>query len=154
MSSRRAVREAILKAIYAEELGKNSVQDINKQLLKEETGDFPEEHKFAERAFYLTVENKAEYDELISKHINNWEVDRLAVIDKLILRMAVNELLNFEEIPVKVTINEAIELAKSYSTRKSGNFVNGILDAINGDLKKNNKINKTGRGLLETSGKE
>lgn len=65
--------------------------------------------------------------------------------------MAISELLLFEEIPTKVSINEAIELAKKYSTRKSGNFVNGILDAALTHLKKENKINKKGRGLIEES---
>jgi transcription antitermination protein NusB len=65
--------------------------------------------------------------------------------------MSISELLFFDEVPTKVTINEAIELAKSYSTRKSGNFVNGILDAVLNSLKKENKINKKGRGLIEAS---
>jgi N utilization substance protein B len=77
----------------------------------------------------------------------------LAVLDKLIIRMAISELLYFDEIPTKVSINEAIELAKQYSTRKSGNFVNGILDAILGTLTEQGKINKKGRGLIESSGR-
>lgn len=154
MSNRREVREAVLMAAYAEEVGKNPVQEIKKTVIQQKLNGDPDNSHFAEKSFYLTVENKEEYDNIISEHINNWEVNRLAIIDKLILRIAVNELLNFENIPTKVTINEAIELAKNFSTRKSGKFVNGILDAILSDLNKKGRIVKKGRGLVETSDKK
>jgi len=154
MSNRREVREAVLMAAYAEEVGKNPVQEINKTVIQQRLNTDTENSRFAEKSFYLTVENKEEYDKIISEHINNWEVNRLAIIDKLILRIAVNELLNFDSIPTKVTINEAIELAKNFSTRKSGKFVNGILDAILSDLNRKGQINKKGRGLVETSDKK
>ena len=94
-----------------------------------------------------TIINKVEYQEIIDESIENWDLDRLASIDLLILQIAITELLNFEEIPIKVTLNEYIELAKIYSTKKSSNFINGILDKIVQKLKKENKIIKTGRGL-------
>src|SRR5699024_8764957 len=106
---------------------------------------------FSEKLFLLTVDHASGHDKLIQNHIKNWDVSRLAIIDRLILRMAITELLYFEQIPTKVTINEAIELAKDFSTRKSGNFVNGILDAVLSTLKNENKINKKGRGLIESS---
>ncbi len=151
MQNRRVAREAALKAIYAVELGKNSTVDVTKLIIKHTLKEDTESIKFAEKLLLVTVDFAVSHDEIIEKHINNWEVDRLAVIDKLILRMAITELLNFDEIPTKVTINEAIELAKRYSTRKSGNFVNGILDAILKTLISENKINKKGRGLIEAS---
>ncbi|MCC5941379.1 MAG: transcription antitermination factor NusB [Balneolaceae bacterium] len=151
MQNRRAAREAALKALYAVDLGKNSTVDATKHIIKHTLKDDTDSIKFAEKLLLVTVDFAKDHDEMIEKHINNWEVDRLAVIDKLILRMAISELLNFDEIPTKVTINEAIELAKRYSTRKSGNFVNGILDAILKSLIKENKINKKGRGLIEAS---
>ncbi len=151
MHNRRAAREAALKAIYAVELGKNSTVDVTKRIIKHMLKDDTDSVKFAEKLLLVTVDFAKDHDEIIEKHINNWEVDRLAVLDKLILRMAITELLRFDEIPTKVTINEAIELAKRYSTRKSGNFVNGILDAILKNLTKENKINKKGRGLIEAS---
>ena len=84
----------------------------------------------------------------IKQHTKNWEISRLALIDKIILYISLNELTNFPDIPTKVTINEAIDIAKKYSTAKSGRFVNGILDASLIQLEKEQKISKTGRGLI------
>ena len=151
MHNRRASREAALKSIYAVEIGKNSTQDVTRIIIKRALSDDKEAVKFAEKLLLITVDHASEHDEIIDQHIKNWDVSRLAVIDKLILRMAISELLFFDDIPTKVTINEAIELAKEYSTRKSGNFVNGILDAILNQFKKEKKINKKGRGLIEAS---
>ncbi len=151
MQNRRAAREAALKSIYAVEVGRNSTQDVTKNIIKDTFRDDRDSIKFAEKLLLITVDYASDHDNIIEDHIKNWEVHRLAIIDKLILRMAISELLFFDEIPTKVTINEAIELAKSYSTRKSGNFVNGILDAVLSTLKKENRINKKGRGLIEAS---
>ena len=85
---------------------------------------------------------KADFDREIIKKLKNWEFSRVAVIDKVILRMAIAELLYFEDIPPQVSINEAIELAKKYSTAQSGKFINGLLDAIYKKLNKENKIKK------------
>ncbi len=152
MHNRREAREAALKAIYAVEIGMNSTQDVTRYILKDVLTDDTEAIKFAEKLLLITVDFAKEYDQLIEQHIKNWDVNRLAIIDKLILRMAITELLHFDDVPAKVTINEAIELAKEYSTRKSGNFVNGILDAILNRLKDENRIQKKGRGLKQTSG--
>lgn len=151
MQNRRASREAALKSIYAVEIGSNRTQDVTKQIIKQSVSKDNDAFKFAERLLLKTVDNAGELDSIIDHHIKNWEVNRLAIIDKLILRMAITELLYFEDVPTKVTINEAIELAKLYSTRKSGNFVNGILDAVLTTLKKENRINKKGRGLIDAS---
>jgi len=151
MRNRRAAREAALKSIYAVELGKNSTKDAIQNIIKPFCKDDIDSIRFAEKLFLTTVDNSSNFDEIIENHIKNWDVNRLAVLDKLIIRMATSELLYFDEIPTKVSINEAIELAKQYSTRKSGNFVNGILDAILSTLSENGKINKKGRGLIESS---
>lgn len=151
MLNRRAAREAALQSIYAVEVGGNKPQDVTKHIIKYKFTDDQDSIKFAEKLMLLTVDYAAEHDIIIDEHIKNWDVNRLAVIDKLILRMAISELLYFEEIPTKVTINEAIELAKNFSTRKSGNFVNGILDAVLHQFTNENKIKKTGRGLIESS---
>lgn len=151
MSNRRVAREAALKSLYAVEVGNNSTQQVTNVIIKTALKDDTDSVKFAEKLLLITVDNAEEHDKIIDKHIKNWEVDRLAIIDKLILRMALTELLFFKEVPTKVSINEAIELAKKYSTRKSGNFVNGILDAALTYLKNENKIEKKGRGLIEES---
>ena len=109
----------------------------------------PEDKKFASDLLNLTLDNYKKYNEEISKKTSNWDPERIANIDYVILNLAISEFLNFPTIPVKVTINEYIELSKEYSTPKSNVFVNGILDAIVKDYSKNSLIIKEGRGLIE-----
>ena len=85
---------------------------------------------------------------LIDKNSKNWDVERIATLDRVLMNLAIAELVACSDIPVKVTINEVIELAKRYSTDKSGVFINGILDAIVHDLMEEQLIKKSGRGLL------
>ena len=151
MINRRKAREAALRSLYAMEVGSNSRAEVTQQIVKKLLVDDTDGISFAKEVVLHTSENKSEWDKFIADHIKNWEVSRLAILDKLILRMAITEFIHFEQIPTKVTINEAIELAKSYSTRKSGTFVNGILDAILNDLTEKGRIVKKGRGLIETS---
>jgi len=151
MINRRHVREIVLQSLYALKQSGDTVQYITDSIIKEELGTEKEARRFAEKLFFKTLEQESELDEVIIKHIKNWEIQRLALIDRLILKMSICEFLHFEEIPTKVTINEAIEIAKKYSTAKSGRFVNGILDASLDDLKASDKINKKGRGLIDYS---
>lgn len=152
MINRRQVRETVLKAIYALQLGKDSTQHVADSIIKKaEFAKEKELRRFAEKLFFKTVEHEEELDEVISKHIKNWDIHRLALIDRLVLKMAICEFIYFEEIPTKVSINEAIEIAKRYSTAKSGRFINGILDAALTDLNESGRINKKGRGLIQQS---
>lgn len=103
---------------------------------------------FAKQLFLKTVLND---EELAQEYVNktpNWDVERIAIIDTVLLKMAICELLKFPSIPVKVTINEYLEIAKEYSTPKSSIFINGILDNLVKDFKEQNKLIKTGRGLI------
>ena len=154
MQNRRAAREAALKSIYAVEVGGNSTQDVTRLIIKRALGEESDSIRFAEKLLLTTVDHSDDHDQIIQKQITNWEVSRLAIVDKLILRMALSEFLYFDDVPTKVSINEAIELAKKFSTRKSGNFVNGILDAVLSELKKEGLIQKKGRGLIESSASE
>lgn len=149
MINRRLVRETVLQSIYAFKQSGDTLQHIADTILKEAVGTEKEARRFAERLFFTTLDNENEFDEIISGHIQNWEIDRLALVDRIVLQMALCEFLFFEEIPTKVTINEAIEIVKKFSTAKSGRFVNGILDASLDELKKQDKIKKKGRGLIE-----
>lgn len=150
MINRRVVRETVLQAIYALQQSKDSVQHVADTILKKgEVGKEKDTRRFAEKLFFNTVENEEEFDEIIVNHIKNWDIQRLALIDRLVLKMALCEFIYFEDIPTKVTINEAIELVKKYSTAKSGRFVNGILDSALSELHKDGKINKKGRGLVQ-----
>lgn len=151
MAQRREAREAALKALYAEEVGKTDVEQILANIVKPAFKKGDGALKFAESLFLRVLKNQEELDEVISTHIVNWNIERLAIIDKLILRLALCEFLFFEEIPTKVTMNEAIELAKRFSTQKSGRFVNGILDSALEALSESGRIEKSGRGLLESN---
>lgn len=102
---------------------------------------------FARRLVMETVKHSVEIDKVIKTKVANWDFKRIAVLDRLVLRMAICELLYFDEIPPKVTMNEAIELAKLFSTAKSGQFVNGVLDAVLDDMKNAGELHKKGRGL-------
>ena len=151
MSNRRAIREAVLQALYAEDLSNDSWEHILESQIKSKFSSDTDSRSFAEKLFLKTLKNREEIDAVISNHTKNWDMGRLNLVDKQILRLALCEFLFFEQIPTKVTINEAIEIAKKFSTAKSGNFVNGILDAALEQLKEEDRINKKGRGLIESS---
>ncbi len=151
MIQRRKGRELTVKAIYAFEVSGNDKQQVFSSIVAPKFKQDKKNYDFVEDLFFKTLHHQSRFDEIIQQHIKNWKIERLAILDKVILRMALCEFLFFDEIPTKVTINEAIEIAKNYSTEKSGNFINGILDAALADLKKEGKINKTGRGLIESS---
>lgn len=103
---------------------------------------------FAKQLFLKTVLNDKELAQEYVNKTPNWDVERIAIIDTVLLKMAICELLKFPSIPVKVTINEYLEIAKEYSTPKSSIFINGILDNLVKDYKEQNKLIKTGRGLI------
>ena len=107
-----------------------------------------EDEGFGALLFRKVVANNSRFEKMISEKTRNWETDRIAIIDILLMKMALAELVEFKEIPIKVTLNEYIELAKQYSTPKSGHFINGVLDRLVIELKENNEIVKIGRGLL------
>jgi transcription antitermination protein NusB len=146
---RRLVREKTLQALYALELSDDSIDHILSNTL-EKLRDDKESYKFARTLFQKCIDAQHEIDPLIRAQVANWEFNRIALIDKLLLRMTITELLYFEDIPPKVSINEAIEIAKRFSTEKSGKFINGILDAILDRLKQENRLHKRGRGLVDT----
>lgn len=146
-SKRRHVREKVLQTLYAYELTKDPIEKIKGDLLQ----DLQEEDavEFANKLIDMTIKNWEKYDELITSTVKNWELGRIALIDHLLIRMCICEFYFFEDIPPKVSINEAIELAKTFSTKNSGKFVNGILDSLLIRLKKDGEITKKGKGLKE-----
>ena len=111
--------------------------------------DEKDDSNFMLDLFRKTILNNAAYEKLIGEKTQNWEVDRIAMMDVLLMKMAITEILNFSNIPTKVSLNEYIELSKNYSTPKSRIFVNGILDKLLADFKTNGELKKTGRGLME-----
>ncbi|MCX5687403.1 MAG: transcription antitermination factor NusB [Candidatus Omnitrophica bacterium] len=124
-------RECALKILYRIEISKESVDSSLKDFWSE-AAEFTNQETcdFAETLVKGTYENIKTIDEFISKYADNWNISRMAVIDRNIMRMSVYEMLCREDIPPNVSINEAIELAKKYGDIDSGKFVNGILDKI------------------------
>ena len=108
-----------------------------------------DDKEFVIKLFEKTILHSGEYRELVSANISNWDYDRLALMDKILIFMALTEFCEFHSIPVKVTINEYIEISKFYSTPESRRFVNGMLDKLASVLKENGKLVKTGMGLTD-----
>jgi len=148
-SKRRIVREKVIQILYAYEMNQDSLQFLSMEILNEITD--ASDKNFAQELIRKVRENVDDLDERITHRVNNWEMNRIALIDKILLRMGICEILHFPDIPPKVSINESIEIAKDYSTAGSAKFINGILDAVLADEKKHGKLNKTGRGLVEES---
>ena len=114
-------------------------------IYKAETDD----KEFVVKLFEKTILHADEYMELVKANISNWDYDRLALMDKILIFMALTEFCEFHSIPVKVTINEYIEISKFYSTSESRRFVNGMLDRLSNVLKEDGKLVKTGLGLVD-----
>lgn len=147
MFKRRIVRERVLQILYAFELNSDSLQLLTEGILADLTD--MADREFANDLVNRVIIHSKELDLKIKERVDNWEMGRIALIDKLLLRMGICELFYFPDIPPKVSINECIEIAKIYSTAGSGKFINGILDAILNELKQEGKLNKSGRGLVE-----
>jgi len=146
---RRFIREKVLQVLFAFEMNDESLQYLIDELFKEINVE-------SDRMFGIDLINKVrthseQIDDLIKERVANWEMGRIALIDRILLRMGICELLYFPDIPPKVSINESIEIAKEYSTGGSAKFINGILDAILSSEKKSGRLKKLGRGLIEES---
>ena len=149
-----------MQAIYACTASLQEPKTVFDLLLKEAEEELKEVEKkkklvgdtrLLSSLFYNCLEQGEWYDEFIKSKAENWELDRIAKIDRILMHMGICEMLNFEEIPVKVTINEYLELAKTYSTPKSSKFINGILDSLYNDFRNSGRIQKKGRGLIDKS---
>jgi N utilization substance protein B len=144
-----SVDKEVMQGMVAKTIKNFTSEDPFKNKLTPISQDWEEDSKFVQDLFLYTLKNNKEYQELIAERTKNWESERIALMDTILMKMAICELLNFPSIPVKVTINEYLDLSKDYSTPKSNSFINGILDKILGDLKRTNSIHKIGRGLIE-----
>lgn len=123
------MRELALQVLYQIEITK---QSPHKALEESKRNFYPdeEEDEFAKRIVLGVAQHQQEIDRLIEGYAEHWRLDRMAIVDRNILRMAIFELLYCEDVPPKVTLNEAIDLGKRYGTEESGSFINGILDRI------------------------
>jgi len=148
---RRKEREFALKVLYAIEFNDISAEQQT-EYLKQSEPEFATD--FSVGLITKCITNKENLVALIRDKLKHWDLKRVAVIDRILLQMALVEFLYFEDIPPKVTIDEIIEISKDYSTDKSSQFINGILDALLKQLDKEKKINKTGRGLISNIDKK
>jgi transcription antitermination protein NusB len=114
-------------------------------LFKDEDDDL----KFMKELIQKTIRDDDYFQQMIADKTKNWEADRIAMVDTILMKMALCEILNIASIPVKVSINEYIDISKDYSTPNSKSFINGVIDKLVIELKEQGKINKTGRGLLQ-----
>lgn len=139
----------VLQALIAKTFKNFSSENYKENKLAEVTGNWSEDKEFIINLFQQSIRHDEAYQEMISKKTQNWEPERIAMMDTLLMKMAISEFINFTSIPVKVTINEYLEISKEFSTPKSNSFINGILDKILYELKADNVIKKVGRGLIE-----
>ena len=126
---RRIGRVTALQAIYAYEISNEDKNKILKDTLSRHSFDNDMEI-FVKDLFYLSVKNKKWCEEKIIERLNNWEFERVALLDRLLLILAISEIFFIDDVPPKVSISEAIEIAKQYSTEESPGFINGVLDNI------------------------
>ena len=148
-ATRRQTREKVLQVLYAHEMTKDPIDKVKADILVDI--EDKDNIRFADNLIKNVLENRTRYDALIMSAVSNWDIERIAMLDFIIIKMCITEFLFFEEIPPKVSINEAIDLAKEYSTRNSGKFVNGILDSLLSKLTNEGDIKKTGKGLITQS---
>ena len=132
---RRAARQCVLKALFAYQFSKNDTID---QLVSENP-ELKNNNDFIQLLFGIVLEQVKLTEDIIRSHLENWEIDRVALIDKILLKMGICEIYFIDDIPPKVTISEMVEIAKVYSTDESPVFINGILDAVFKNYIKDNK---------------
>lgn len=142
--NRHRSRELALQALYACEVGTTEDWQNTLERIAEGSALSSEVKKYAQDLVCATFDSLQQIDSIIQERAANWDLKRMAAIDRNILRLAVTELKNYPQVPSKVVIDEAVELAKAYGTDDSGKFVNGIIDSIHKKMKKQS----------ETSGKE
>ncbi|MBK53570.1 MAG: transcription antitermination factor NusB [Candidatus Marinimicrobia bacterium] len=127
--SRRSAREAVLQALYAIEVGKETKSKALKDILKRESRNYDAKN-FITELFNASLSNREWCEDQIKSRLNNWEFKRVAILDRLLLIVAIAEIFFIDTVPPKVSISEAIQIAKKYSTEDSSAFVNGVLDNI------------------------
>ena len=140
--------KAILRSMVLKTT-KTLAEGVSDFTLAELSYNWDEDKHFFETIYDQTVNGGEKYEELIAGKSKNWDYDRISDTDRILLLMAIQEMINFSGIPLKVTINEYIEVSKKYSTPKSKQFINGVLDVIAVDLQKEGVIKKSGRGLID-----
>lgn len=134
MGTRRKSRELALQMLFQADMGKQEPEAVRKSFWGERTNVEEDVRGFAEDLFRVASDRSTEIDGLIEKHTQHWRMDRMAAVDRNILREAVAEFLSYPETPKAVVINEALEIARKFSTPESVQFINGVLDSVGKEL--------------------
>ena len=134
MGTRRKSRELALQMLFQSDMGKQNADHVRKTFWAEHRSASAEVRGFADDLFRVAMDRSPEIDKLIERHTEHWRMERMAAVDRNLLRAAVAELLAYPETPRAVVINEALEIARKFSTPESVHFVNGVLDSIGKEL--------------------
>lgn len=134
MGTRRKSRELVLQMLFQADMGKQTVDQVQRTFWAEHDGTSAEVRGFADDLFRVATDRGAEIDELIEGHAEHWRMERMAAVDRNLLRAAVAELMAYPETPRAVVINEALEIARKFSSPESVQFVNGVLDSVGKEL--------------------
>ncbi len=130
MGTRRKSREMVLQMLFQADMGGQAPDEVRRTFWGERNGVDAETRAFAEQLFRIATERREEIDALIERHAQHWRMDRMAVVDRNVLRAGVAELLGHPSTPRPVVINEALEIARKFSAPESVHFINGVLDSI------------------------
>ncbi|GAC1432850.1 MAG: transcription antitermination factor NusB [Terriglobales bacterium] len=136
MGTRRKSRELVLQMLFQADMGKQSAEDVRRTFWKERGTLDNDVQGFAEDLFRVASDHTSEIDGLIEQHAENWRMERMAAVDRNILRSAVAEFMGFPTTPRAVVINEALEIARKFSSPESVQFINGVLDSVGRQLEK------------------
>ena len=134
MGTRRKSREMALQMLFQADMGKQSPDDVRRTFWDEHNTTSAEVRGFADDLFRVATDRTAEIDPLIERHAENWRMERMAAVDRNLLRAAVAELLGYPDTPRAVVINESLEIARRFSSLESVHFVNGVLDSVGKEL--------------------
>jgi N utilization substance protein B len=134
MGTRRKSRELALQMLFQADLGQQPIEEVRKTFWQGRGDVAPEVKGFAEDIFRVARDRSPEIDKLIENHAENWRMDRMAAVDRNLMRAAVAELLGFPKTPRAVVINEAIEIARKFSSPESVQFINGVLDSVGKEI--------------------
>ncbi|HUO24432.1 MAG TPA: transcription antitermination factor NusB [Candidatus Aquilonibacter sp.] len=140
MGTRRKSREFALQMLFQSDMGKQTAEQVRRTFWNEHDTASGEVRGFADDLFRVAVNRLAEIDSLIERHAEHWRMERMAAVDRNLLRVAVAEFLNYPETPRAVVINEALEIARKFSSPESVQFVNGVLDSVGKELESASKV--------------
>jgi transcription antitermination protein NusB len=136
MGTRRKSRELALQMLFQSDMGKQDPEQVRKTFWSERKEMDESVRGFADDIFRVATQRSAEIDEVIEKHAANWKLERMAAVDRNLMRAAVAEFVGFPQTPAPIVINEALEIARKFSSPEAVNFINGVLDSVAKDLAK------------------